>query len=247
MPIARLLAVASLGFLLSACQSLLPGGTDKLEAQRQAWEHLKPGCQGQECPLVNIDTLSFTDEPQLDALIERRLLQMTQDSPDAPLPASLQSYEQDFLASAEPGWSSYLQAKIREQHDNLVLIELSSYLYTGGAHGMPGRGFINYDRKLAKPLNLKDMLLPGQEAAFWKLAEQAHKRWLAANKLDQDPDYAKTWPFERTANIGLGYGAMLLKYDVYSIAPYSSGHPELHIPYPQLNGILKPQYFPGRG
>ena len=68
-----------------------------------------------------------------------------------------------------------------------------------------------------------------------------------ANKFDQDPDFIKTWPFERTANMGLGYGAVLLKYDVYSIAPYSSGHPELRIPYPQLNGILKPQYFPGRG
>ena len=246
MPLARLLAAACLGTLLSACQ-MLPGGSGKLEPQRHAWEHLKPGCQGETCPLVNIDTISFADEPQLNALINERLLRMTQDAPGTPLPASLESYEKDFLASAEPGWSSYLQAKVLEQHDNLVLVELSSYLFTGGAHGMPGRGLINYDRKLEKPLNLGDMLLPGQEDAFWKAAEQAHRRWLATNKLDQDPDFIKTWPFERTANVGLGYGAMLLKYDVYSIAPYSSGHPEIRIPYPQLNGILKPQYFPGRG
>ena len=25
------------------------------------------------------------------------------------------------------------------------------------------------------------------------------------------------------------------------------GHPELKIPYPKLNGILKGEYFPGRG
>lgn len=246
MHLARLLAAASLGALLSACQ-ILPGASDKLQPQRHAWEHLKPGCQGETCPLVNIDTISFADEPQLNALINKRLLQMTQDAPDAPLPASLESYEKDFLASAEPGWSSYLQAKVLEQHDKLVLVELSSYLFTGGAHGMPGRGFINYDRKLEKPLTLGDMLLPGQEDAFWKVAEQAHQRWLATNKFDQDPDFARTWPFERTANVGLGYGAVLLKYNVYSIAPYSSGHPEIRIPYPQLNGILKPQYFPGRG
>ncbi len=246
MPLARLLATASLGVLLSACQ-MFPGGNDELSPQRHAWEHLKPGCQGETCPLVNIDTIRFDGEPQLNALIDRRLLQMTQDGPDAPLPASFESYERDFLASAEPGWSSYLQAKVLEQHDKLVLVELSSYLFTGGAHGMPGRGFINYDRKLEKPLSLGDMLLPGQEEAFWKLAEQAHRRWLAANKFDQDPDFIRIWPFERTANVALGYGAVLLKYDVYSIAPYSSGHPEIRIPYPQLNGILKPRYFPGRG
>lgn len=68
-----------------------------------------------------------------------------------------------------------------------MIIELSSYLFTGGAHGMPGRGFINYDRRQHKVLSLQDMLVPGQEEAFWKQAELAHKAWLLANKLDQTP------------------------------------------------------------
>ncbi|MDA7084937.1 RsiV family protein [Pseudomonas sp. SA3-5] len=237
------LVTLSLCLLLSACQSLLPG-TDPLPVQRVAWEHIQPDCQGQACPLVNIDTLIFPDEPPLSALIEQRLLQMTNDSPDAPLPASLQSYESDFLHGAKRGWNTYLQAKVREQHDQLVVIELSSYLSTGGAHGMPGRGFINYDRTRQQALSLQDMLVPGQTTAFWNLASQAHQRWLAANQLDQDPEYSRNWPFEHTENVALGQAAMLLKYNVYSIAPYSSGHPQLTIPYSQLQGILKPQYFP---
>lgn len=239
------LALAALTLLLGACQSLAPD--TGLKVERQAWEHLKPGCLGESCPLVNIDVVHFPDAPALESLVTRRLLQMTQDAPGTPLPASLASYERDFLARAEPGWASYLQAKVREQHDQLTIIELSSYLATGGAHGMPGRGLITYDRKREQALTLRDMLLPGQEEAFWKLAEAAHKRWLAANKLDQDADFASTWPFQRTEHVALTRGAMLLKYDVYSIAPYASGHPEPTIPYPQLNGILKPEYFPGRG
>lgn len=31
---------------------------------------------------------------------------------------------------------------------------------------MPGRGFINYSRKLDKVLTLQDMLVPGQEETF---------------------------------------------------------------------------------
>jgi hypothetical protein len=238
----------ALTLLLGGCASLFqPDFSDKLEVKRTAWEHTQPGCQGSDCPLVNIDTVSFADEPQLTALIDQRLRQMTVNSPDASLPATLQSYEKSFLQSAEPGWSSYLQAKVREQHDGLVIIELSSYLFTGGAHGMPGRQLINYDRKLHKVLTLQDMLVPGQEAAFWQAAELAHKGWIMANKLDEDPEFTTTWPFQRTDNIGLTFGAVTLMYDVYSIAPYSSGHPELKIPYPRLNGIIKPQYFPGRG
>ena len=117
---------------------------------------------------------------------------MTRENNETPLPASLAAYERQFLDSAEPGWSSYLQAKVREQHDGLVIIELSSYLFTGGAHGMPGRGFINYDRRQHKVLSLQDMLVPGQEEAFWKQAELAHKAWLLANKLDRDADFQKT-------------------------------------------------------
>jgi hypothetical protein len=239
------LVTLSLGLLLGACQSLLPGDS-ALPVQRVAWETIQPGCQGDSCPLVNIDTLDFSDQPQLNQLIEQRLLQMTNDSPGAPLPASLQSYEKDFLHSAKRGWHTYLQAKVREQHDQLVIIEFSSYLSTGGAHGMPGRGFINYDRTLEKALSLQDMLLPGQTTAFWDLAEQAHRRWLTANQLEQDPEFVGNWPFERTDNVALGQAAVLLKYNVYSIAPYSSGHPQLTIPYSQLRGILKPQYFPKR-
>ncbi|MFI8480502.1 RsiV family protein [Pseudomonas sp. NPDC078700] len=243
MSLTKKLAIIGISLILSACQSMMPG-EKPLVAQRTAWEHVTPGCTGEPCPLVNIDTLSFAEEPQLNPLIERALLRMTTEAPDAPLPASLQSYEKDFLARAESGWKTYLQAKMREQHDQLVIIELSSYLATGGAHGMPGRGFINYDRDQHKALTLGDMLKPGTEDAFWHAAEQAHQRWLKANKLDQDPEYVKTWPFTRTANVAMLKKSVLLKYDVYTLAPYSSGHVSLTIPYSQLGAILKPEYVP---
>ena len=155
-------------------------------------------------------------------------------------------YREQFLANAGPRNSSYLQAKVREQHDGLVIIELSSYLDTGGAHGTPGRGFINYSRQQHKVLNLSDMLMPGQEEAFWKAAQVAHNSWLISTKLDQEPEFVKSWPFVKTPHVALTYGGVILKYEVSTIAPYALGHVELKIPYPRLNGILKPELFPGR-
>lgn len=84
----RLLKFAALGslvVLLSACQSLFkPGLDDPLPTERLASEHLKPGCQGEQCPLVNIDTLKFPDEPQLDPIVERALLEMTRENNETP-------------------------------------------------------------------------------------------------------------------------------------------------------------------
>lgn len=236
---------AGLCLLLSACQSLRLD--EPAPYERHAWEHSQDGCHGEQCPLVNIDTLHFPDEPVLDRLIERRLLGLVAGGPDAPAPASLASYERAFLASARPGWSSYLQAKVREQVDGRILIELLSYLYTGGAHGMPGRGFIDFDRRQHKALTLSDLLQPGREEAFWDKAKEAHQRWLASQDFVVDEQFRHIWPFAKTSHIALTRRGVVLKYDVYRIAPYSSGHPELLIPYPQLNGILRAKYFPQGG
>ncbi|MES2821761.1 MAG: RsiV family protein [Pseudomonadota bacterium] len=246
MPFCKMLTFSSLALMLAACNSLLPSPAPTA-VQRIAWEQRQTGCQGESCALVNIDTLRFPADPPLDDLVERALLEMTRDAPKAALPASLKAYEQQFLGQAQAGWTSYLQAKVRDQRDDLVIVELSSYLFTGGAHGMPGRGFINYDRNLQQALSLDDMLLPGRQAVFWDLVQQAHQAWLIREKLDQDEAFVRDWPFQQTANIALTSGALSLKYDVYSIAPYAMGHPELKLPYPRLKGILKPQYLPSRG
>ena len=161
MTLVKLTTVAVLALALGACQSVFqPNMRKPLEVKREAWEHLKPGCSASDCPLVNIDTLHFPAQPQLDGVVERGLLQLARDGEGAPPPASLKAYEESFLRSAESRHSTYLQAKVREQHDGLVIVELSSYLDTGGAHGNPGRAFINWSRQQEKVLTLQDMLVP---------------------------------------------------------------------------------------
>ncbi|WP_394560605.1 DUF3298 domain-containing protein [Aquipseudomonas alcaligenes] len=239
----------SLTLLLSGCQAMLLAAKPEsgLATSRQAWEHRAPGCAAKDCALVNIDLQTLNELPELNARIEQELLKLTIELPGDPPPASLELYEKEFLASAQPGWMSYLQAKVLEQHDRLVVIELSSYRFTGGAHGIPGRAYLNYDREKGRLLSQDDLLLPDGETAFWQQAELAYQAWLKTNGLDQDLEYQANWPFVRTANVALLRDSVMLKYEVGRIAPYTSGHPDLRIPYSRLNGILKPIYFPGRG
>lgn len=243
----KIISMACLALTLGACQSLFqPNYRSPLTVQRDASELVKPGCTTNDCPLVNIDTVHFPDDAKLDAIVQRTLLQLTRNDSDGPVPPSIKAYQEQFLATAPARYSSYLQAKVREQHDGIVVVELSSYLDTGGAHGNPGRAFINWSRQQQRVLTLADMLVPGQEAAFWAKAELAHQAWQVSQKLNTDTEFQKMWPFKRTSNVALTYGAVILKYPVTTIAPYAMGHIELKIPYPQLNGIIKPELFPGR-
>ena len=247
MSLLKIASVACIALTLGACQSLFqPSYRAPVEATRDATEQSKPGCASADCPLVNIDTVHFAKEPKLDALIEQRLLEMTRTNAGDPLPSSLESYREQFLGTAAPRNSMYLQAKVREQHDGLVIVELSSYLDQGATHGEPGRAFINYSRQQQKALWLSDMLLPGKEDAFWKAAQVAHNSWLISTRLSLEPEFVKTYPFQKTPNVALTYGGVILKYPTSTIAPYALGHVELQIPYSRLEGILKPELVPAR-
>ena len=233
------LALALLPALLVGCQHF---GEPRLDVQQSLVETRPADCVdgARECPLVNIDTLNFADEPVLNRLIDERLRRMTLNAPDDTLPPSLDHYRERFLREAKPGWSSYLQAKLRERIGSRVVIELSSYHYTGGAHGQPGRGFINFDLEQNRELKLADMLLPGKEGAFWRTVRQAHQRWLVAN--EHGSEFAQQWPFRQTSNIALLKDGVLLKYDVGSIAPYSGGHPEVWVGFGELKEVMRSEF-----
>jgi len=242
MSLLKIASVACIALTLGACQSLFqPSYRAPLEATRDTSEQSKPGCTSADCPLVNIDTVHFAKEPKLDALTEQRLLEMTGANP---LPTSLETYREQFLKTAAPNNNMYLQAKVREQHDGLVIIELSSYLDQGATHGEPGRAFINYSRQQQKALTLTDMLLPGKQDAFWKAGQVAHNSWLISTRLSLEPEFVKTYPFQKTPNVALTSSGVVLKYPTNTIAPYALGHVELQIPYSRLEGIIKPELVP---
>jgi len=241
----KIASMACIALTLGACQSLFqPSYLKPLDTTADASEQIKPGCSSPDCPLVNIDTVHFPAEPQLDSLVEQRLLQMARTSPNVSVPSTLKAYRETFLRESPDRHSMYLQAKVREQHDGLVIIEVSSYLDTGSAHGDPGRGFINYSRLLHKELTLTDMLLPGKEDAFWKTAKVTHNSWLIGSQMDRDPEFVKNWPFQKTPNVALTSAGVVLKYNVTTIAPYALGLIEMTIPYTRLNGVIKPELVP---
>ncbi len=230
-----------LSLLLNACTTR-PPDRPPLTVSRHITEVRPKGCQEENCPLVNLDLEQFPDEPALNRLVDQRLRLMTRYDPADPVPASLAVYEQGFLASARPGWGSWLQAKLVDWPHDLLVVELSSYLFEGGAHGLPGRGFINYSRHQQRALTLQDLLAPGKEGAFWRVVQQAHHDWVSSHHGEERVSFLQQWPFQRTANIALRRTGVELKYDVYSIAPYADGHPDLMIPYDQLQGIIRPEY-----
>ena len=67
-PIRNLLIMGSLLVLLNGCQHF--ASEPPVKVDQTVTEHRPQGCEGDSCPLVNVDTLTFADEPELNRLID---------------------------------------------------------------------------------------------------------------------------------------------------------------------------------
>ena len=229
-----------------------PAKTDEqvsgLNVEKIQWKGTKPGCKGQ-CPSIDIDSVGFPDIPKLTALVDHVLAYMTGVDPNRPRPyQSLSEYTQYFWQTAQSRDATIFKASVKDVNSKIIAVELHTGQYlTGAAHGIPATQYLNWQRDRERVLALDEALEPGKHPAFVEALQRAHQTWLTTNE-DAQRDraaYDRMWPFQESDNFALTHAGVVVKYDAYSIAPYSYGEPELTIPYADLKGVLRPEFMPG--
>lgn len=220
---------------------------DGLFTQPLKYKRDKPGCEG-DCPKLTVDSIVFPGHGKLTELIDFALATMTgvnaESQPSYNTIAGFQNY---FWQTAAPRDEVVLTAKTRYRSQGLTVIELDSWQYfTGSAHGISATQFLNWDNPQEKVLGIANVLVAGQYDAYVAALRNAHAQWLPTqDAYNDDPDaYLRLWPFQPSDNFALTDSGLVVKYGSYELAPYSSGQPELHIPYSALQGILRPEFLP---
>lgn len=251
-------ACLCLAILLTACQKEpAKQAPVELGVESVAQEWQAPDCgQAEACASINAEYLRFPGAPALSAQLESRLFQMLEGvkADGGPPPAgerSTESYTQAFFeadraaqneGSEMPPFEATLKAEVVSQWGDLVVVELAGYVFTGGAHGMPMTEYLVIDRRGPRQVGLQDMLVEGQRPAFEQALARAYKRWL--DHTGQSADFTAQWPPVPTENVAPMAEAVVVKYNVYDIAPYAQGQPELQIPYDELEGVFKARFIP---
>lgn len=258
-PALRVGLITFSAFLIAACAnpskqiSLIPAQTaditqkDGVFTQPSKVDLHKPGCKG-ECSQLRVDSLVFPGNRKLTEYVDQKLTNMIQFGEDElASDQNIQAFTNHYWKEAGPRDEVILSAKTRYRNKNLTTLELGAWRYmTGAAHGNSEIQLINWDNQSNQPLYFSDMIKPAQEQAFNQRLQKTHKNWLKTQDgyLENPAQYNRLWPFQPSQNIGLIDLGVLVKYNSYEIAPYSSGQPELLIPYPELQNILQPQFLP---
>ena len=121
--------------------------------------------------------------------------------------------------------------------------------YTCGAHGNGSHGLFVLKRgdAKAKPLGLKDILLPKQKAKLVALQKEGYIKYLqqSAEYSAQDArayvDEDNSEGFKGTDNWRFAKGGLVFLFQSYEIGAYALGRPEVFLSNQQLKGIIKPE------
>ena len=209
---------------------------------------VKPGCTGADCPSIKVRRLLFSGRDRFNKFLEETLVSLAElDTKQSAPFKTFAAFQKYFFTVAKPRWEVVLEAGVRRDTPELVVVQLDSYVFAGGAHGASTTQYINWLPKVDRLLTLETMLLPNTAKQFEQALRRKHSEWLKTNSLAQEnpTSYSKTWPFTVSDNVALLAEGLAVTYDPYVLAPYSFGRPTLVIPYSELKGILRRELLPG--
>ncbi len=142
-----------------------------------------------------------------------------------------QKFKADFPESPMV-WEAQIDGEVSYQSESVISIAITNYKNTGGAHGILIITFLNFDALTGDIISNKKLF--SNFSAFEELAKTYFYKEIA----DKKENYFEPDNFTLPANIGLDDDGLILLYNAYEIAPYSTGLTEIHISFSELDALL---------
>ena len=148
--------------------------------------------------------------------------------------------EEGDTNSFVPTWSYSAENFVVVNAPRIIVTGLRYSQYTGGAHGMYGLFYANYDVETGRMLTLDDVF-----SDTLALAERMTVEFIGQKNLDAEVPFSEQGYFidsnllPLTSNFALLPDGVLFYYNVYEIAAYAAGPAYVQLPYEKLDGLMK--------
>lgn len=141
-----------------------------------------------------------------------------------------QTFKTDFPETLEQ-WEAQIDGEVMFQSLEIVSMAITSYVNTGGAHGTLNISFLNFETKTGH-------LIPNNKLfkdieGFEKVAQTYFDKTIEDKDAIFDID-----TFKLPANMAYNEEGIVLLYNTYEIAPYSTGIIEFTIPFEEIDTLL---------
>lgn len=142
-----------------------------------------------------------------------------------------ESFKADFPESNQV-WEAQIDGELMFQSDEIISISITSYINTGGAHGNLNITFLNFNAKTGDLIPVNELF--NNLEAFKKVV----KPYFLRSIKDKEVTTNKIEGFTLPKNIALNDEGIILLYNPYEIAPYSTGIIEFIVPFEEINSFL---------
>jgi hypothetical protein len=209
-----------------------------------------------DCPDVQIDLPHALDQSKLaktinTALTEEVISLLLFDEGEASvttIPEAMDSFKEGYLdlkglfAEEATQWEARINGEMLYEDANHLTIQLTSYIFTGGAHGYTAQRFLNFDKKKGTELENRQLFKDGdgfQEFAERKFREQEHIP--LGQSINQTGLMFEEDSFYLPENIGFTKDGLQLLYNPYEVGSYADGPIVLTLPYQEVGPFLSAQ------
>lgn len=175
-----------------------------------------------------IFTLDFAEE-STSKTIEEAITNFTN---------SYQEISKEF--KDEQPWEASVTAEIIFEDEFVLSTEVTSYLFTGGAHGLQRKNYMNFDKKLGTEIDFVALLK--DENTFTAFLE---KRFRKQYKIPETAGInASGFMFENDIfklpeQIGINALGVICTYNTYEIASYVDGEINIQLSFSEIAPYLK--------
>lgn len=140
------------------------------------------------------------------------------------------TFKNDFQESVQT-WEAQIDGEVMFQSSEIISIALTSYINTGGAHGTLHIYFLNFNAETGQKIDSKNFFTDIN--TLTKIAKPYYTDATKDKSLNLGND-----KFKLPTNIGYSEEGIVLLYNTYEIAPYTTGIIEFIIPYQDIEPYL---------
>lgn len=164
----------------------------------------------------------------------------------------------DFYGEDEPPsemmFSDMQSFSVELNRSHLLSFSITSYAYSGGAHGLPGLDSFNADMQTGKPLVIGDLIKADRLQELQKMVakkildeysdalfDESRIAFQAAldDKTELTPDIQKRL-YGNNGSFFLTPSGITFYWNVYDITPYAAGQPQIFFSYDELKDLINP-------
>ena len=135
-------------------------------------------------------------------------------------------------------WEATVIGKVAYRSPEIISIKFNTDMFTGGAHGYRSTNYLNFDPATGEKLN-SEAIFTSEFIDFVEKDFRQKQDIPLDSNINSTGMFFENDSFHLPANIGFTQEEIILHYNAYEIAPYSSGSFVLSYPWDSIQQFLK--------